>query len=77
VSVRFRCDSAPSRLRLIRKSAALARIFPTLDLSIESKAARRKGTDHWGLFAQAELLKLTKMGFEPTPPKRAAPKAAK
>jgi hypothetical protein len=31
----------PSRLRLIRKAAALARIFPTLDLSTEEKAARR------------------------------------
>jgi hypothetical protein len=28
----------PSRLRLIRKSAVLVRIFPTLDLSIEEKA---------------------------------------
>ena len=32
----------PSRLRLIRKSAALTRMFPTLDLSITVKAARRK-----------------------------------
>jgi hypothetical protein len=29
----------PSRLRLIRKTTTLARIFPTLDLSIEAKAA--------------------------------------
>ena len=29
---------APSRFRLIRKAVALARIFPTLDLSIEEKA---------------------------------------
>ncbi len=33
---------APSRFRLIRKAAALARIFPTLDLSKEEKAARRR-----------------------------------
>ncbi len=32
----------PSRLRLIRKAAALARILPTLDLSIEAKAAKGK-----------------------------------
>jgi hypothetical protein len=31
----------PSRLRLIRKTTALSRIFPTLDLNIEEKAARR------------------------------------
>jgi hypothetical protein len=31
----------PSVLRLIRKAEALARIFPTLDLIIEEKAARR------------------------------------
>jgi hypothetical protein len=31
----------PSRLRLIRKVSVLARIFPTLDLSIEEKAVRR------------------------------------
>ncbi len=40
------CDleviGAPSRLRLIRKAAALARIDETRDLSIEEKAARRK-----------------------------------
>ena len=40
------CDTevtgAPSRLRLIRKAAALARMFPHFDLSIEEKAARRK-----------------------------------
>jgi hypothetical protein len=29
----------PSRLRLIRKTVALARIFPTLDLIIEEKVA--------------------------------------
>ena len=33
---------APSRLRLIRKAAALAEIKLTRDLSIEEKAARRK-----------------------------------
>ena len=32
----------PSMLRLIRKTAPLARIFPTLDLRIEAKTARRK-----------------------------------
>ncbi len=30
----------PSMLRLIRKAAAFARIFPTLDLSIEEKAGK-------------------------------------
>ena len=35
---------APSRLRLIRKAAALARILETRDLSIEEKAAARKNT---------------------------------
>jgi hypothetical protein len=30
---------APSRLRLIRKAAALARIFPHFDFSIEENAA--------------------------------------
>jgi hypothetical protein len=33
---------APSRLRLIRKTAALARISPNFDFSIEENAARRK-----------------------------------
>jgi hypothetical protein len=33
---------APSRLRLIRKAAALARIDETRDLIIEEKATRRK-----------------------------------
>ena len=33
---------APSRLRLIRKSAALTKIKLTRDLSSEEKAARRK-----------------------------------
>ena len=32
---------APSRLRLIRKTAALARVLPTFDLSCEENAARR------------------------------------
>jgi hypothetical protein len=40
------CDleviAAPSRLRWIRKTAALAKIDETRDLSIEEKAARRK-----------------------------------
>jgi hypothetical protein len=43
-SVRGECEDVidtPSRLRLIRKAAALVRIFPTLDLNIEEKAARR------------------------------------
>ena len=31
----------PSRLRLIRKTTSLERIFPTLDLTIEEKTARR------------------------------------
>jgi hypothetical protein len=33
---------APSKLRLIRNAAALARIDETRDLSMEEKAARRK-----------------------------------
>jgi len=33
--VRFRRIGAPSRLRLIRKTAALARMFETRDLRIE------------------------------------------
>ncbi len=33
---------ATSRLRLIRKDVAMARIFPTLDLIIEEKVARRR-----------------------------------
>jgi hypothetical protein len=32
---------APSKLSVTRKAAALARIFPTLDLSIEEKAVLR------------------------------------
>jgi hypothetical protein len=44
-SVMGECDfdmmGDPSNLSVIRKAAALARIFPTLDLSIEEKAARR------------------------------------
>ncbi len=32
----------PSKLRVIRKDEALVRIFPTLDLRIEEKGARRK-----------------------------------
>jgi hypothetical protein len=32
----------PSRLRVIRKTAALARISPYFDFSIEENAARRK-----------------------------------
>ena len=32
---------APSRFRLIRKTAALVRIFPTLDLRIEEQVSRR------------------------------------
>ena len=31
----------PSKLRVIRRSVDLTRMFPTLDLSIEEKAARR------------------------------------
>jgi hypothetical protein len=45
---------APSRLRLIRKAAALARIFPTLDLRIEEKGSGR--VHRWS--ALTELLKL-------------------
>ena len=32
----------PSKLRVIRKAEALARVSPTLDLSCEENAARRK-----------------------------------
>ena len=35
---------APSRLRLIRKATALARIDETRDLSIDEKAARQSGS---------------------------------
>ncbi len=56
------CDleaiGAPSMLRLIRSAETLARMLPTLLLSCEENAARRK----WKLvhvqFALAELLKL-------------------
>ena len=40
------CDldviGAPSKLSVIRRAAALARMLPTRDLSSEEKAARRK-----------------------------------
>ncbi len=38
----LRGDRRPSRLRLIRKASALARISPHFDFSIEENAARRK-----------------------------------
>jgi hypothetical protein len=50
----------------MRQSASLTRIFPTLDLSIEAKSG--SGTGYWGLFAQAELLKLQKSGQFPDEP---------
>jgi hypothetical protein len=56
---------APSRLRVIRKAAALAKIKLTCDLSIEEKAAWRSGRIlHW-LIVKAELLKLQKSGQFP------------
>jgi hypothetical protein len=36
----------PSMLRLIRKAEALARMFPTVDLSIEEKARGGSGKIH-------------------------------
>ena len=63
---------APSRFRLIRKAAALARIFPTLDLSIEDSLNKPRcgsGRVH-GSIAQAELLKLQKSGQFPDEPVR-------
>ena len=60
---------APSRLRLIRKTAALERIFSTLDLSIEEKESGGSGRIH-DLIALTELLKLQKSGQFPDEPVR-------
>jgi hypothetical protein len=58
----------PSKLTVIRKVAALSRIFPTLDLSVEEKVAPLflfgSGTCHV-VFAEFELLKLQKNGQFP------------
>ena len=55
------CDleviGTPSRLRLIRKAAALARVLTTLDLSREECVG--SGIVHWSI-AQTELRKLKK-----------------
>jgi hypothetical protein len=56
-------------LRLIRKAAALARIFPTLDLSIEESPRDGSGRIH-DLIALTELLKLQKSGQFPDEPVR-------
>jgi hypothetical protein len=45
---------APSRLRLTRKAAALARMLPTLDLSCAETAARRMR--FWGTVPCLKLL---------------------
>ncbi len=49
VSLMGECDfeviGVPSRLRFTRKAAALARVLPTLDLSCEENAVRRKWTE--------------------------------
>ena len=54
----------------MRKAAALARSRPTLLLSPEGKPRGGSGTGHWGLFTQAELLKLQKSGQFPDDPVR-------
>ena len=60
---------SPSRLRLIRKSAGLARMFPHFDFSIEENAARRKWKyDDPSLIVLTELLKLQKSGQFPDEP---------
>ncbi len=60
------CDleaiGAPSIFRLIRKGAAFARMFPTLDLSCEENAGGES------LIAQAELLKPQESGQFPDEP---------
>ena len=59
------CDleaiGAPSIFKTIRSAAALGRMLPTLDLSCEENAARRK----WKLVSLAELLKLQESGQFP------------
>ena len=63
------CDleaiGAPSMLRLIRSAAALARMWPTLDLSCEENAVCGESG---GWFALAELLKLQESGQFPDEP---------
>jgi hypothetical protein len=57
---------APSKLRLIRKTTDLTRIFETRDLSIEEKVVRRKWKkprSNW--IEETELLKLQKSGQFP------------
>ncbi len=49
----------PSKLSVIRKTVALARIFPTLDLIIEENLMSHGGSGRvHDMFSQAELLKL-------------------
>ncbi len=59
----------PSRLRLIRNAAALARIDETRDLSIDEKAARRKWKNA-PICELTELLKVQKSGQFPDDPVR-------
>ena len=54
----------PSIFNIIRSAAALARMWPTLDLSCEENAARRK----WKLVSLAELLKQQESGQFPDEP---------
>jgi hypothetical protein len=62
---------APSKLSVMRKAAALARMLATLDLYEGERRKSRdgSGTGH-GRFAQAELLKLQKSGHFPDEPVR-------
>ena len=55
--MRLRCDRHPVYIKLLRKAAALARIFPTLDLSIEDKTARRKCSVETELVVYYESIK--------------------
>jgi hypothetical protein len=48
---------APSKLRFTRKAEALVMIFPTLDLSIEDKTARRKCSVETELVVYYESIK--------------------
>ncbi len=58
---------APSRLRLIRKAATVARMFPHFDFSIEEKASHGNTHDQ---IALTELLNLQKSGQFPDEPVR-------
>ena len=60
---------APSMLRLTRKAAALARVFPTLAFAAQRTPRGGSARVHC-LIAQAELLKLQKSGQFPDEPVR-------